>query len=291
MKRESRMSITSKERSASGECCATTATSLLGMLETTRNCLDGPLIMLPCTYRDFDVWLIDVARNLPCLMNKESQQQKDAQAAQTQFTKQLTQIYNTQFGEQQQILKVLTPQLEAMAASPQGVGATEYAALQSGIITGVAQQFQNVAKQEATNFATQNEAGLPSGVEAQVQANLKAAAAGAQTSQLSNLAIQNEQLKQQQQQFALGNLLNLNTTTGSQMGTTGGQAGHGLQEGFQNATTIYNQGSLWKNILGGIAGAGLGALTGGFSSVGTALGSGVMGSMASGAASGMGRDF
>lgn len=205
----------------------------------------------------------------PWELCKESDAQKQAQAAQTAFTQQLTQIYNTQFQQQQAILSVLTPQLESMASNPQGFGANEYAAMQAGIVNTTGAQYANAAKAAATDFAVRNEAGLPSGVEAQVQANLTGQAAGQVAGQSSQLTIANEQLKQQQQQLALGSLLNLNSSSGSQMTATGGQVGQGLQNQFQNATTVYNQGSLWSNILGGLAGAGLNFLAGGFSDSGS----------------------
>src|SRR3974390_994063 len=219
------------------------------------------------TVFDFDELCLSRARGLYVCYNKESQEQKDAQAQQPAFNKQLQSIYQTQFAENQSILKALTPQLQAMAANPQGFGATEYHALQSQIINDTGAQYSNMAKGVAQDFATSNEAGLPSGVQAQLQANIAAGAAGQVSNASNNLAIQNEQLKQQQQQFAMGTLEGQQGSIGSQMGTTGNQVGSGLQNQFQNATTVYNQGSLWKNILGGIVGAGLNVATGGLSSL------------------------
>jgi hypothetical protein len=152
-----------------------------------------------------------------------------------------------------------------MAKNPQGFGATEYAALQAKIVNDTGAQYSNVAKEQAREFATTNEAGLPSGVQAQIQANLAGAAAGQVAGESNQLAIANEQVKQQQQQFALGTLGGLQGSLGSQAGTFSGQAGSGLQNAFQNATTVYNQGGLWKNILGGVIGAGMNFATGGLS--------------------------
>jgi hypothetical protein len=203
----------------------------------------------------------------PCDFLKESDQQKAAQSQQNAFNQQLMSTFQAQFGEQQAILSVLTPQLEAMASNPQGFGATEYAALQANIVNDTGTQYSNVAKEQAAAYATSNEAGLPSGVQAAVQAQIAAQAAGQVAGESTNLRVANEQLKQQQQQFALGSLGNLQAGLGSQAGTFSGQAGSGLQNAFQNATTVYNQGGLWKNILGGLAGAGLSFATGGLSSV------------------------
>jgi hypothetical protein len=184
---------------------------------------------------------------------KESAAQKAAQAQQTAFTAQLQQIYLTQFAEDQAILQQITPQLESIATSPQGFGATEYAALQAGIVNTTGQQYANAAKQAATQFAVANEAGLPSGVQQQVQGQLAGAAAGQVASQSSALAIANEQMKQQQQQYALSTLGGLYGQTGSMAGQTAGQTLTGIGGEFGQATQVYNQGSLWQNILSGVA--------------------------------------
>jgi hypothetical protein len=217
------------------------------------------------TYRDFDVWLIEEARKLPCPMNKESDDQKKAQAQQNAFNAQLLDIYKTQFGESQAILSVLTPQLEGMAANPTGFGVDEYHALQAKIVTDVGAQYSAVAKQNALEFATTNEAGLPSGVELSVDAATRAAAANAVASNSTTLAIQNEELKNQQKEFAIGQLGSEAGLLGSETTATGSQAGSGLQSQFQNATTVYNQGSAWKNILSGVVSSGLNFVTGGLS--------------------------
>jgi hypothetical protein len=185
---------------------------------------------------------------------KESDAQKQARQQQIDFNKQLMGIYKTQFSEQQGIFNALAPQLEAMAKSPEGFGATEYAALQASIMNNVGAQYSNVAKQAAREFATTNEAGLPSGVQAQLQSQIAASAAGQAAGENINLNVANEQLKQQQQQFALANLQGLSGQTGSFAGQTAGQEMGGIGQQFNQATQVYNQGSLWKNIASGLVG-------------------------------------
>ena len=197
----------------------------------------------------------------PWELLKESEAEKQAQAQQQAFSQQLMETYNTQFQEQQAILKTITPQLEAMATNPEGFGSTEYAALQAQIINDTGAQFSNAAKTEAQNFATTNEAGLPSGVQASVQAELAGAAAGQVSAQSTGLAVANEQLKQQQQQFALSTLGGESSAIGSEAGQTAGQVNSGTNAAFNEASTIYNQGSMWKNILGGLAGSAINAGT------------------------------
>jgi len=203
----------------------------------------------------------------PWALCKESDAQKAAQAQQNSFNQQLLDIYKTQFGESQAILSVLTPQLEGMAANPQGFGVDEYHALQAQIVNDVGAQYSSVAKQNALEFATTNEAGLPSGVELSVDATTRAAAANAIVTNSTNLNLANEQLKTQQQEFALGALGSEAGLLGSETTATGSQAGSGLQSQFQNATTVYNQGSAWKNILSGVLNTGLSFATGGLSSI------------------------
>jgi hypothetical protein len=207
----------------------------------------------------------------PWALCKESDAQKNAQAQQNAFNAQLLSIYKTQFGESQAILSVLTPQLEGMAANPQGFGVDEYHALQAQIVNDVGAQFSSAAKQNALEFATTNEAGLPSGVELSVDAATRAAAAGTVASESTSLAVANEQLKQQQQQFAISGLNAEAGLVGQENTATGSQVGSGLQNQFQNATTIYNQGQQWKNILAGVASSAIGVgtsfLTGGLSSI------------------------
>jgi hypothetical protein len=217
----------------------------------------------------------------PWELAKESDAQRQAQAQQNAFNQQLMQTFQTQFGEQQAILEVLTPQLEAMAKNPQGFGATEYAALQSQIVNDTGAQYSNIAKEQAAAYATSNEAGLPSGVQAAIQAGIGAQAAGQVAGESTNLRVANEQLKQQQQQFALNSLGGIQSGLGNNAANFSGQAGQGLQNQFQNATTVYNQGSMWKNILGGVVGGALNVASGGImGGIGTAvsgLGSGNFG--------------
>lgn len=224
---------------------------------------EGP----PSILKSIDDYALRLAITMPVPMNKESDAQKAARQQQADFNKQLLDIYKTQFSEQQAILGVLTPQLEGMAAKPEGFGATEYAALQAKIINDVGAQYSNVAKSAAQEFATTNEAGLPSGVERQVQGEIAAGAVGTEAGELNRLAVANEQMKEEQRQFAISSLSGIQSGLASSASTTAGQEISGTGQQFQEATTVYNQGGLWKNILSGVVGAGLNFATGGLSGV------------------------
>jgi len=219
------------------------------------------------TYQEFDLWLIEQAKLLPCPMGKESDAQKAARQSQIDVNNMLLATYKQSYAQEQAILGILTPQLEEMAKSPEGFGATEYAALQAKIINDVGGQYSSVAKEAAREFATTNEAGLPSGVEAQVQGQIAAGAAGAVTGQTTNLAIANEELKQRQRDFALSSLAGQTSLLAGQTGTAGGQSLSGVGQQFQQATQVYNQGSLWKNILSGVVGAGMDFLGAGLGNI------------------------
>src|SRR5271157_3151713 len=113
-----------------------------------------------------------------------------AQQSQTDYTNQLMQVMKQEFALQTSALQYLMPQLQAMATNPQGFGATAYKQMQSELINNVGAQFGGAAKAANENFAVSNEAGLPSGVQSQVNAQISANAAGAEAGGLSNLSIQ-----------------------------------------------------------------------------------------------------
>ena len=190
-----------------------------------------------------------------------------AQQSQTDYTNQLMNIMKTEFANQQSVLSYILPQLQAMATNPQGFGATEYKNLQSQIVNNVGAQFAGAQKAANENFAVSNEAGLPSGVQSQVNAQISANASGAESSNLTSLSIQNEQLKQQQQQYALGGLTSIAGTSGQQTIGAGGVGSGSAGQQFGEATTMANMGNWWQPILGAALGTGLSAATGGLSNL------------------------
>jgi len=196
---------------------------------------------------------------------KQSDAEKTAQAQSAQESAYLQSMMKTQFAEQQDLLnKVLLPQLEQMAKDPPGFGAKALAAMQSQLINTVGTQVSSQEKSIQNQFATENLAGLGSGVEEAIQANLGATAAGTEAAGLQNIAIQNANLQNQQQQFALGGI----ASASSLLGQAPGSAGLGLEankQTFDQAHTLNQEGTLWQNLLGGVVGAGLNFATGGMS--------------------------
>jgi len=196
---------------------------------------------------------------------KVSEAEKAAQRQSAQESQYLQSMMKTQFKEQQDLLnKVLIPQLTQMATNPEGFGVKALAAMQSQLINTVGTQMASQEKSVQQQFATQNLAGLGSGVEEAIRANLAAGAAGTEAAGLQNIAIQNAQLQNQQREFGLSGL----SSASSLLGQAPQSAGLGLQANQQNFEQSYKmaqQGSLWQNLLGGVIGAGLNFATGGVS--------------------------
>src|SRR5258708_18858981 len=189
------------------------------------------LVMIEC---------VSVPYDGPWEQCKADDAQKKAQNEQIDFNNVLLSTYKQAFAESQSILGLITPQLEHMAASPEGFGATEYAALQAKIVNDTGAQFSNVAKSAAREFATTNEKGLPSGVEAQTEAGISAAAAGQVSGEATSLAIANEQMKQQQRDFALSSLTGIQAGEAQNGVAVGGHEGSGIPSQFQHAKTRHN---------------------------------------------------
>jgi hypothetical protein len=199
---------------------------------------------------------------------KVSDAEKQAQQQSAQEATYLQSMMKTQFAEQQGLLNnVLLPQLQQMATNPQGFGAKALSAMQSQLINTVGTQLSSQEKSVQSQFATQNMAGLSSGVQAAIQANLAQGAAGQEAGGLQNLSIANAQLQNQQQQFGLTGL----GQATSLLGAAPQSAGLGISANnaaFGQASQMAQQGSIWQNLLGGVLGAGLNFATGGLSKLG-----------------------
>lgn len=169
----------------------------------------------------------------------------------------------TQFGEQQGWLNnIIMPQLQHMFTNPPGYNAQSLAAARSATIGTTGAQLSSEEKNLASQFATQNMAGLGSGVQMAETYGLQQQAAGQEATGLQNIAIANAQAQMQQQQWAGGQLMQ----GVNQLGQTPQSAQLALQASgtqFNEAYKMAQQGGLLQNILGGIAGAGMGFLTGG----------------------------
>jgi glutamate dehydrogenase/leucine dehydrogenase len=162
----------------------------------------------------------------------------------------------------------LLPQLEGMVTNPQGFGATAVSDMNAALMNNVATQWGSARQQANQALATQNAAGLPSGVGAVINSQLGSSAAGEVAGGMTNIQLANEQAKLQQQQ----NALSMVPGTVQLLGALPQSASAMLQANqnrFGQQYQMAQQGSQWMNILGGVLGAGtqagLAALTGGAS--------------------------
>lgn len=182
-----------------------------------------------------------------------------AQAAQSaQFATQLQGIFNTQFSQQQDILRNLTSTLTPILQTgwtPAAQAATQTAAMQT-----TAAQYQGAQKALLSQMAQRGmtAATLPSGTAASLLAGIDTAAAQQQSTNFLNLAMQGQQNQMQAAQMLAGPVAGL---AGS-MPQSGSLLLSANQQAFQQAKQ-----SSWGNFFGGLLQSGIqgaaGALTGG----------------------------
>jgi hypothetical protein len=208
---------------------------------------------------------------------KVSGGERTAANAQAQDSQYLQNMMQTQFSEQQNLLNhVLIPQLQQWATHPPGFGMQALAAMRSQALDTIGGQFAAQQRGLQQQFATLNMAGLGSGVQAALGANLAQGAAGQAASAQQQLAIANAQAQMQQQQYALGGLGQASQLLG-QAPQSAGLLNQSLGQQFQQQYNMAQQGGFWSNLargalsaagtaflgpLGGMAGSALGGALG-----------------------------
>jgi hypothetical protein len=191
---------------------------------------------------------------------------------QAAFYQQLTQDYSTQFAGQQAILNTLQSTLNPIiSAGPNQMGfsAAQLANLNAGAVQGTGQQYAGAKKAlaEQQSAAGGGNIPLPSGVASQQQAQLASSSAATASGELMDIQQKGYQQGYNQYEAAIGQLggvANMMNPTGyaSAANTSG-------QDAFSSATEVQkmnNAASPWNfvgGILGGAAGAGIDAMTGG----------------------------
>jgi hypothetical protein len=187
--------------------------------------------------------------------NTASQTEKSQGA----FTQQLQQIFAQHNQQQQGQLNFLNQKLQDAINNPQGYNPQALAAMRTQATEQGALQNQQVEKALGNKFATQGGAtSLPSGVQAQLQAQTANAAEQNVNNAQMGITEQNAQLQNENQWRAIQGAEGVagmenpdalaSTETGS-AGTVGN---------LSQAVTAAN-GPTWGSILGGVVGAGLGA--------------------------------
>lgn len=175
-----------------------------------------------------------------------------------------TSIMNTwmvhQYSEMQNLLnKTIIPQLTQMATNPQGFGAQALSAMRSTLINQVGTQAASQTRQMQQNFASQNLAGLGSGVQQALAANIGQSAAGQEASGLNSIAIANANAQMQQQQYALSGLQGAVGQLG-QLPQSAGLASQLANAEFSGAYNLSNQTGMGQQLVSGLVGTGLNAL-------------------------------
>lgn len=203
---------------------------------------------------------------------KVSGGEKRAAKAQAGLTSSLTSMMKTQFAEQQNLLNnFLIPQLQSMVTNPQGFGAQALSAMRSQAISTIGTQFTSQKQQMQNQFASQNMAGLESGVQQALAGQLGMQATGQEAGALQNISIANAQAKMQQQEFGLSGLTSATSLLG-QAPQAAGLASQSAGQQFQQQYTMAQQGGFWSNLATGLIGGAASLLTGGATSL---IGAGV----------------
>lgn len=227
-------------------------------------------------------------------------QQANITTSLSNYSQSLMSMANTQFSEMQGLLNnTIIPQLTQMATNPQGFGMQALAEMKGQAIDTIGGQAAAQSAQLRQSFASQNLAGLQSGVQQALHGQLGQAAAGQEATALRNIDIANQQARMQQQEFGLSGLMQ----STSLLGQAPQSAGLAIQAGnaastsaaqqFNEAYKMSQQGGFWSNLLQsglgmagmGLIGAGpLAGILGGFGTAGNVLGT-LLGGTGTGSAS------
>lgn len=208
-------------------------------------------------------------------MGGPSQAETDLQTEQAAATKQYMAQQTELYSEQQNLLKTLTPLLEAEISNPTGFSPQELADLNASNVNTTGAQYANIQKQLNLRNSSENMAGLTSGVASAEGAALQSAAAGTVASNAENVQLQNAQLQQQNKNTAQSELLALQGGLGGQAVSMGQVENQSENQAFQQAYTEQQQSSqLMQGILGGLINTGIGVATGGLGTAVSKVGSG-----------------
>jgi hypothetical protein len=197
----------------------------------------------------------------------KAQEQANLAATQSQadFTKELMGTFQTQFGKQSNIYQFLQSKMQPMIDNPTGMSADALTAARTSATDADSVAYQNAQKTLNANMASRGEAGVPSGVNDQLNEALLNQEAAQKSSDQNNITLQNEQLKQQNMWNAVNTLSGVgagyNPLGFSSSATQGSSAIAGLGNSgadLSKAVTAAN-GPTAGQIIGSVAGAALGA--------------------------------
>jgi hypothetical protein len=183
--------------------------------------------------------------------------------SQANFSNTLQKAFAAQYANQKQVLDFLQGTLKPQIENPTGLDPATKAALNSQVINQSAEDFQNSLK--GANAITAGRGGataLPSGVEAQITGQLAGQQASAESSGLTSVQEEDQQLKQQNYWNAVNGLNGVAAQVNplGYAGQASGAAGEvaGLGQAYKTS-----QQSQLLGALGGLAG-GAGTALGGY---------------------------
>jgi hypothetical protein len=208
-------------------------------------------------------------------MGGPSSQEKQLQSEQAAETQAYIGQQSTLFGESQALQATLTPLLQQEISNPTGFSPQELADLNASNVNTTGAQYANVQKQVNLANASNNMAGLTSGVAAGETAALQGAAAGTVATNAQNTQLQSAQLATQKQQTAIGQLQSLESGDTGAAISQGQVENQGESAAFNQANTEQQQSSqLMNGILGGLVNTGLGVASGGLTNAISGMGGG-----------------
>lgn len=187
---------------------------------------------------------------------------KAAEVQQMQFSQQLMQVFQTQFGRQSAILNYLTGVMKPqVAAGGEGYSPAALNAMRASATDNISNEFNH--EQQALNEREFAQGGrdLPSGVNAQINAGLGAEEAAQKAGAENQITLANEDLKQKNYWNAV-NVLNGNAAQFAPNSyANSANQGSGEVANLSQAVTAANQSQL-LGALGGIAGGAGSAIAG-----------------------------
>jgi hypothetical protein len=186
-----------------------------------------------------------------------------AQAAEQQqaaFDTQLMQMFTAQYGNQQNMMNFLKGTLMPQIANPTGYDKATLAAMRTGATDTLSTEYNN-AKAALQNSENQKNGGsdLPSGVNSQLDSALLSQEAQAKAGAQENITVQDASLKNANYWNAV-NALSGQEAQMNPLGYAGAAtSGSGAVSNLSNAVTA-SAGPTIGSILGGVVGAGVGAV-------------------------------
>lgn len=192
---------------------------------------------------------------------------KEGETQQLDFNKQLMGIFQTQFGKQSGILDYLSGKMKGNIANPQGYSPEALTSMRTAATEGTARSYAQAEQATHAQEAARGGSALPSGVNAQLDAQNANAAAAMNTGSQEQITQANENLKQQNYWNSV-NAENGIAAGYNPQGYAGeANSGSGALAGLSNAYSTSQNSGFWNKLSGGFAsglGSGLGgALAGG----------------------------